>query len=281
MSRIVYVNGQFLPEEEAKISIFDRGFLFADAVYEVTSVIDGRLVDNAAHLARLQRSLNELRMAIPMPAEKIEATQIEMVERNALDEGSLYLQISRGVADRDFAYPKAPRPSLVMFTQPRRLIDNPAAVKGISVITVPDIRWRRRDIKTVQLLAPSMAKQSALDAGADDAWLVENGFITEGTSNNAYIVKNGVIVTRQLSHDILHGITRKAILRLAAEDGARYEERVFTPGEAREADEAFVTSATTFVLPVVSIDGHRIGDGGPGPITQRLRALYIEEARRA
>lgn len=281
MSRIVYVNGDYLPEADARISVFDRGFLFADGVYEVTSVIDGRLVDNDAHLARLQRSLNELKMASPLPMEAIASAQRELVARNSLVEGSLYLQISRGVADRDFAFPRLPQPSLVMFTQQKQLIDNPVAARGISIITVPDIRWRRRDIKTVQLLAPSLAKQAALEAGTDDAWLVEDGFVTEGTSNNAYIVRDGVIATRQLSNDILHGITRKAILRLAVEDHVGYEERVFTPGEAREADEAFITSATTFVLPVVSIDGQPIGDGKPGPITKRLRALYIEEARKS
>jgi D-alanine transaminase len=281
MSRIVYVDGEYLPEAEAKISVFDRGFLFADGVYEVTSVIDGKLIDNDAHLARLQRSLNELKMASPMPLTEIEAVQREMVKRNGLSEGALYLQVSRGAADRDFAFPADARPSLVMFTQEKQLVDNPAATNGIAVITLPDIRWRRRDIKTVQLLAPSLAKQAALEAGANDAWLVEDGFVTEGTSNNAYIVKDGVIITRHLSSDILHGITRKAILRLAGEDDVGFEERAFTPEEAQAADEAFVTSATTFVTPVVSIDGKPIGDGKPGPVTRRLRALYIEEARKA
>jgi D-alanine transaminase len=261
--------------------VFDRGFLFADGVYEVCSVIDGRLVDNAAHLERLRRSLRELRLEFALDDANIEAIQKELVARNALREGALYLQVSRGAADRDFAFPKSPAPSLVMFTQARRLVDNPAAAKGMAVISLPDIRWRRRDIKTVQLLYPSMAKQAALDAGADDAWLVEDGLVTEGTSNNAWIVKGGKIITRQLSNDILHGITRAAILRLAAEDRIVFEERPFTIAEAQAADEAFVTSATTFVMPVVRIDGKLIGNGNPGAVSGRLRALYIEEARRA
>ena len=281
MSRIVYVNGEYLPEEDAKISVFDRGFLFADGVYEVTSVLDGRLIDNAGHLARLQRSLDELRMASPLPMTEIEAAQREVVRRNGLVEGALYLQVSRGAADRDFAFPKDARPSLVMFTQAKNLSANPAAAKGWSVITIEDIRWKRRDIKTVQLLAPSLAKQAALDAGADDAWLIEDGYVTEGTSNNAWIVKGGKLITRPASSAILHGITRRAVMRLAAEDGIGFEERLFTADEAKAADEAFVTSATSFVMPVVRIDETLIGNGNPGSVTMRLRELYLEEARKA
>jgi D-alanine transaminase len=280
MSRIVYVNGEYLPEAEAKISVFDRGFLFADGVYEVSSVLDGKLVDNAAHLARLKRSLDELKMESPLAPREIEAVQKEMIARNNLVEGALYLQVSRGAADRDFSIPRDAKPSLVMFTQAKKLADNPAAQKGWSVVFVDDIRWSRRDIKTVQLLAPSLAKQAALDAGADDAWMVEDGLVTEGTSNNAWIVKGGKLITRQLSNAILHGITRRAAMRLAAEDGIEVEERAFTPQEAMEADEAFATSATAFVMPVVRIGGKLIGNGNPGSVTMRLRQLYIEEARR-
>ncbi|MEZ5791947.1 MAG: D-amino-acid transaminase [Nitratireductor sp.] len=281
MSRTVYVNGEFLDEENAKISVFDRGFLFADGVYEVSSVIDGKLIDNAAHMARLRRSLSELRLAFAMSDKEIIAAQEEVVARNGLVEGALYLQVSRGVADRDFSLPKDPKPSIVMFTQEKKLVDNPAVAKGWAVITLEDIRWRRRDIKTVQLLAPSLAKQAALDAGADDAWMVEDGLVTEGTSNNAWIIKGGKIITRQLSNDILHGITRKAVMRLASEDGLVVEERAFAEDEAMSADEAFVTSATTFVMPVVSINGKGVGNGNPGSVTLRLRELYIEEARRS
>lgn len=279
MSRIVYVNGAYLPEEEAKISVFDRGFLFADGVYEVSSVLAGRLVDNAAHLARLERSLGELRMQAPVPLDEIPAIQREIVARNGVDQGMVYLQVTRGAADRDFPFPKGATPSLVVFSQAKNLLEDPVAARGISVVTLPDIRWQRRDIKTVQLLAPALAKQAAFDAGADDAWLVEDGLVTEGTSNNAYIVTaEGAIVTRALSHAILHGITRRAVLRLAEREGLAVEERGFTVDEAHEAVEAFITSASAFVYPVVRVDGRILGNGAPGPVATQLRRLYIEMA---
>lgn len=279
MSRTVYVNGEYLREEDAKISVFDRGFLFADAVYEVASILDGKLIDNKAHLIRLQRSLDELEMPAPFSLEEIEAIQLEMVSRNNVEEGLLYLQVTRGADDRDFAYPKDPKPSLVMFTQEKKIANSAAADNGISIITHPDERWGRRDIKTTQLLYPSMAKHEAKKQGADDAWLEEDGFITEGTSNNAYIVtQDGTIVTRQLSRDILHGITRKAVLSLAAERQIKIEERKFTADEVKNAKEAFFTSASAFVMPVVSINGQTIGDGKPGELTKRLREIYLKEA---
>jgi D-alanine transaminase len=281
MSRIVYVNGEYLPEAEAKVSVFDRAFLMADGVYEVSSVLDGKLLDNAAHLERLKRSLDELRIALPMPLEEIEAVQKEMLRRNNLREGSLYLQVTRGSADRDFTFPKNAVPTLVIFTQERAVERNPAVARGFSVISMPDLRWQRRDIKTIQLLYPSMCKQAAVDQGADDAWMVEDGFVTEGTSNNAWIVKGGKLITRQLSNAILHGITRKTLLRIAEEDGIGFEERPFSIEEAQAADEAFITSATTVVMPVVKIDGKLVGNGNPGSVTLRLRQLYIDEMKRA
>ena len=280
MSRIVYVNGQFVPETEAHVSVFDRGFLFGDGVYEVSAVLDRGLVDNAAHLARLERSLGELGMDSPATPEEIVRAQNELIARNDLDEGIVYLQITRGPADRDFAWPAEPKPTLVMFTQEKSLVDNPLAARGIKVITVPELRWQRRDVKTVGLLAASMAKQAALDAGADDAWMVEDGFVTEGSSNNAYIVTDGgVVVTRHLGNEILHGITRAVVLRLSREHQIAVEERSFTVEEAKSAAEAFMTSASTFVIPVVDIDGETIGAGVPGPITRRLREIYVDSAR--
>ena len=280
MSRIVYVNGEYLPEEAAKISVFDRGFLFADAVYEVTSVLEGRLIDNRGHLARLRRSLEALRIPMPLDEDGIEGVQQTLIERNGLENGVVYMQITRGAADRDFPYPKEATPSLVMFTQARPLIDVPAARDGIKVISVPDIRWARRDVKTVGLLAAVMAKQAALDAGVHDAWFVQDDKVTEGSSNNAYIVNAaGNIVTRRLGNEILHGVTRATVLRLSQQAQIEVEERAFTLEEAYAAREAFVTSASIFVLPVVEIDGRRIGSGEPGPISRRLRALYIEAAR--
>jgi len=259
MSRIFYVNGSFVDEQDAKISVLDRGFLFADAVYEVSSVLQGKLIDNRAHLARLHRSLNELSMAAPCPDEELVAQQHRLLELNQVDEGLLYLQVSRGVADRDFAYPVDAKSSLVMFTQAKPLLNNTAAETGMHVISVPDIRWQRRDIKTVGLLAPSMAKQNALNAGANDAWMVENGLVTEGTSNNAYIVHgDNIIQTRHLGNEILAGITRKAVLKFAQAEGYTVVEEPFTVEQAASAKEAFSTSASAFVMPVVSIDGQPI-----------------------
>jgi len=284
MSRIVYVNGDYVPEEEAKVSIFDRGFLMADAVYEVTSVLDGKLIDFAGHRARLSRSLGELEMDAPVTDEELLEIHRELVRRNGITDGLVYLQVTRGnPGDRDFAFPNpAVKPGLFLFTQSKPgLADAPAAKTGWKIISIPDERWGRRDIKTTQLLYPSLGKMMAKKAGADDAWLVEDGFVTEGTSNNAYIVKGRRIITRALSHDILHGITRAAVLRMAKEAQLEVEERSFTIEEAKDADEAFVTSASAFVMPVVEIDGATIGSGKPGPIAARLREIYIEESRKA
>ena len=280
MSRTVYVNGDFVAEEDAKISVFDRGFLFADGVYEVTSVLEGKLVDFDGHAKRLARSLTELSMDAPVDEDELLAIQRELVQRNNLTEGVIYLQVTRGAADRDFLYPDNATPSLVLFTQEKSLVDAASATTGIKVISVPDIRWARRDIKTVQLLAPSMCKMAAKAQGADDAWMVEDGFVTEGTSNNAYIVtQDNTIVTRNLSNAILHGITRRAVLQLAAESQMKIEERPFTVEEVKSAREAFVTAASTFVCPVVQIDGDAIGTGTPGPVAQRLREIYIADSR--
>ncbi len=279
MSRVVYVNGEYLAEEDAKISVFDRGFLFADGAYEVSSVLHGKLIDNKSHLVRLARSLSELNMAPPATDIEIEEIQKQLIQKNKVIEGLVYLQVTRGAADRDFAYPEGVQSSLVMFTQARNIKDNPQALTGISVITTPDIRWGRRDIKTVGLLASCMAKMLAKQGGADDAWLVEDGKVTEGSSNNAYIVTpDNTLITRQLGSEILSGITRKAVLKLARIHAIKIEERGFTPEEAYAASEAFVTSATTFVMPVISIDNKPVGNGKPGHITQKLRELYIQTA---
>lgn len=278
---IAYVNGDFVPEDQAKVSIFDRGFLFGDGIYEVTPVIDGRLVDRQAHMARLKRSLGEVRITPPVPLEDIDSLQEMLVEKNRVTEGRVYLQVSRGVAERDFPFPRDPRPSLVMFARQAPFVDTEASRRGIRVKTVPDLRWKRRDIKTVMLMASAMAKQDAIDAGFDDAWLVEDGLVTEGSSNNAYIVKDGIIQTRHLSEDILPGCTRRSLLSLAAETDVKVEEKPFSPDEARAADEAFITSATNLVMPVVGIDDVTVGDGKPGPLTRRFRQLYIDHARSA
>ncbi|WP_273498532.1 D-amino-acid transaminase [Lentibacter algarum] len=282
MTRTVFVNGAYVPENEAKISIFDRGFLMADGVYEVTSVLQGKLIDFEGHAVRLERSLNELDMGMPCTMDELLEIHRELVRVNEIDEGLVYLQITRGSdGDRDFAFPdpETTKSTLVLFTQSKPGMANSAASqKGAKIISIEDIRWGRRDIKTVQLLYPSMGKMMAKKVGCDDAWMVEEGFVTEGTSNNAYIVKGNKIITRGLSNDILHGITRAAVLRMAKEAQMEVEERSFTIEEAKEADEAFTTSASAFVMPVVEIDGATMGDGTPGPIAKRLREIYLDES---
>ncbi len=231
-------------------------------------------------MARLHRSLGELQIGNPVGDDELLEIHRELVRRNDLDEGLVYLQVTRGAADRDFVWPQCAPPSLVLFTQEKMLEDSEGPKHGIKVISQPDLRWHRRDIKTVQLLYPSFAKMQAKAQGADDAWLVEDGFVTEGTSNNAYIVtKDGTIITRNLSNDILHGITRASVLKLAAEAQMKIIERPFTIAEAQDAAEAFITAASTFVCPVIEIDGVTLGDGKPGPVVKRLREIYIAEAR--
>jgi len=282
MSRIVYVNGSYVPEEEAKVSVFDRAFLFGDAVYEVTAVLDRRLVDFEPHLARLDRSLKEIALRPPLSHDALRALHAELIQRNGVDEGIVYLEITRGSAERDFAYPENTAPNVVAFTQSRPLIANPYAETGVKVITISDLRWKRRDIKSTSMLAQAMGKQEAKIEGAYEAWMVEDGCVTEGTSSTAFILDaEGVIRTQPLGHHILPGVTRRAVLRLIALEGVNLEERPFSVAEALSAREAFMTAASAFVLPVVEIDGVTIGDGRPGPVARKFRVLYIEEARRS
>jgi D-alanine transaminase len=282
MTRTVYVNGEYVPEHEARISIFDRAFLMADGVYEVTSVLGGKLIDFDGHAKRLERSLNELEIRKPAVYDDLLEIHRELVKINEIEDGLVYLQITRGSdGDRDFMFPdpETTEPGVVLFTQAKPgLANSPAAKKGIKVVSIEDQRWGRRDIKTVQLLYASMGKMMAMTAGADDAWMVQDGAVTEGTSNNAYIIKGNTIITRALSNDILHGITRAAVLRFAKEAQMQVEERNFTIDEAKEADEAFVTSASSFVMPVVEIDGVTLGDGTPGARATRLREIYLDES---
>jgi D-alanine transaminase len=281
MARIAYVNGSFVPLDEAKVSILDRGFLFADGIYEVTAVLDGKLIDTPRHMARLERSAREIGMRLAETPVRIEAIEKELIERNGLTEGVVYLQATRGAEDRDFLPSPDLAPTLVMFTQAKALVDNPAARAGISVATVPDIRWGRRDVKSVMLLAQVLAKQEAARTGAQDAWLItEDGMVTEGASSTAWILtQDGTLVTRDKSHVTLPGCTGDALADLVGEMGLAIDFRPFSVEEALAAREAFNSAAGSLILPVVTIDGRPIGDGKPGPVTARLRALYIEDAR--
>ncbi|MDA0928491.1 MAG: D-amino-acid transaminase [Proteobacteria bacterium] len=283
MSRTVFINGEYVPEEEAKVSVFDRGFIFGDGVYEVIPVFLGKLVDKQYFVERLDRSLSELSIAWPCSADDYVEVMRQLIGRNGLQEGVVYSQVTRGVADRDFPFPQNATPSFMAFTSVMQLLNNPAAETGIKVVTTPDLRWKRRDIKSINLLGQVLAKQDAVSRGGKEGWMLEDGYITEGVSSSAYIVKDGVIITRPLSNSILPGIRRRTLLELAERESIGIEERLFTLKEALEADEAFISSATTMALGVVDIDGNKIGDGTPGPVTMKMRELYtnrvLEEAR--
>jgi D-alanine transaminase len=278
MSRIVYVNGAYLPEAEAKVSVFDRGFLFADGIYEVTAVMGGRLIDLDAHLARLERSCAEIRLALPWDRAALSAIHRELVARNGLVDGGVYLQVTRGAADRSFTFPHAAEPTLVLFTQARPMTREVS--RGYALISVPDLRWKRRDIKSVALLAQVLAKQAAAEAGADEALMVEDGFITEGGSSTAWLVKGHTLISRPLSTAVLPGITRAAMLSFIAESGYAFEERLFTLDEVKAADEVIISAATALVMPATSIDGKPIGGGQPGPVARRLRDIYFDLAEK-
>lgn len=283
MSRVAYVNGTYRPHGQATVHVEDRGFQFADGVYEVWSVFDGRLADFDGHLTRLHRSLDELRIPIPMTRQAMERVLKETVRRNRVHEGLVYLQVTRGTARRDHPFPAEGTPPSVVVTARSMPLSkgNASAEKGVAVVTHPDIRWGRCDIKTVGLLPNVLAKQAAKEKGAAEAWMVdEMGLITEGSSTNAWIVdEHGKLRTRDSQSNILKGITRAAVLKLIEAEGLELDERAFSVEEVKRAKEAFYTSATGFVMPAVSIDGTRIGDGKPGPIATRLRTLYLDQAR--
>ena len=277
MARQIYVNGAYLPEAEARISVMDRGFLFGDAIYEVTAMIGGHLIDNDLHLSRLEQSLAKIGIPMPLSLDGIREVQAELVRRNGMTDGTIYLQVSRGTAERNFLPADGITPNFVAFTQPKRLWGTPVQQNGIAVALVHDPRWDRRDIKTVMLLGQVLAKQAAQAEGFDDVWLFENGCITEGASSTAFILtRKGTIVTRPNSHATLPGCTRQAVLRLIAARQLSFEERAFTVDEAQDAAEAFLTSASSLVQPVVRIGDRVIGDGRPGPVTRHLQDLYLQ-----
>ncbi|MBJ9970657.1 D-amino-acid transaminase [Providencia rettgeri] len=279
---IAYVNGQFLPEEDASVSVFDRGFLFADAVYEVTAIINGKLVDFDRHMALLQRSCAELQLSLPYDLAELKQIHLQLVQKNNIEEGLVYLQLTRGNAhQRSFLYPdKQTKPTLVLFAQKTQIVENEKSKYGIKVVTVDDIRWQRCDIKTVALLAASMAKEYAKQQGADDAIFVKNGYITEGSSSNCFIInQQNQIQTRGLNNEILSGITRQAILQLAREQQIDIVEKPFSVDEMLEAKEVFITSATTLVWPVIMANNQFIGEGKPGKLAIRLREIYLQKLK--
>jgi D-alanine transaminase len=285
VGRIAYVNGRYLPQADAVVGIEDRGYQFGDGVYEVCEVHAGALIDEERHMARLQRSLDELRIVWPVQPTALAVIVRQVVGRNKVAEGYAYVQVTRGVSPRDHAFPVKPvRPSLVVTaTSIDRRKTAATAAKGIAVISCPDMRWKRPDIKTICLLPNALARQSAREQGAYEAWLVdEQGMVTEGAATNAWIVNaEGVIVTRHADQLILRGVTRTTLIDLIAAEGLAFEERKFSLEEAKRAREAFVTGATTLVMPVISIDGQAIGEGKPGPLARRLREKFHLVARRS
>lgn len=278
--RIVFLNGEYVNEHDARVPFFDRGFMFGDGVYEVTARLAGRFVDFDLHRARLRRSLAEIGLELSIADAELLAMHERLAQMNGLADGTIYMQVTRCAADRDFLPQPGAAAHVVAFTQRNDIVANVGGQKGIAIRLAPDLRWRRRDIKTVGLLAQAMTKRDAKAASYDDAWFVEEGLITEGTSSSAFIVDtHGTLITRQLGPQLLPGITRQVILAIARDRGLAIEERAFTPDELRAAAEAFATSASTFVLPVISVEGSPIGSGRPGPITSGLRAAYIERAK--
>jgi D-alanine transaminase len=278
MSRIAYVNGRYVPHGQAKVAVEDRGYQFADGVYEVCEVRGGRMIDETRHMARLGRSLKELRIAQPMSPRALAVVMRETIRRNRVRDGIVYLQVTRGVAKRDFPFPvESTRPSVVVTARSNNLERlEQVAAEGIAVVTVPDIRWKRVDIKSVALLPNVLAKQTAREQGAREAWLIDaKGRITEGGSSSAWIVsRDGRLITHPLGEDILPGITRSVVIDMIKAQGLPFEERIFTVEEAYQAREAFITSASQVVLPVVRIDGRPVGNGAPGLITTSLRRDY-------
>ena len=277
--RQVYINGDFKKEDEAKVSVFDRGLLFSDSLYEVTAVINGKLIDFNNHMKRLDRSMTELKFKKLLNHLDILIFHRKLIELNNLKEGMIYLQVTRGIADRSFDMPKDKiEPTVLAFTQEKKIIDSESAKNGIKVMTLDDMRWKRCDIKTTQLLYASMAKTEATEKGFDDAWMLREGYVTEGSSSNAWIIKGKIIMTRQSDNLILSGITRDAIFKCAKDLGYEVVTKNITLQDAQSASEAFITSATAFVMPVVKINASQIGDGKPGKFVTALREEYIKQA---
>ncbi len=273
----VFINGEFLPSKEAKVSAFDRGFIFGDGIYEVVPVINSRLVDREGFWHRFERSLDQIELKLPYNKEKFEEILYEIISRNALKEGGIYMQITRGAAPRDFYFIENLTPSVFIFCYEASVIDNPLAKSGIEIVSVPDIRWKRRDIKSVSLLAQCYAKNEAHKKGAYEGFMVEDGYVTEGCSSSAFIIKDKTLITKPLSNEILPGIRRKKLLNLAREVGLKVEQRKFSMQEVYDADEAFISAATLILLPVIKADGKLINGGRIGEFAPKLRELYAKD----
>ena len=282
MNKQVYVNGKYFDKNDAVVSVFDRGFLFADSVYEVTAVINGFLVDWKAHFSRLKNSLKEINLNFNIQEKEIFSIQKNLIEKNKIKEGLVYIQVTRGIGERDFNFSETQfKPTIVIFTQEKKILNTDRAKEGIKIVTLEEKRWKRRDIKTTQLLASSMAKSEASKIGKDDCWFIENGFITEGSSSNAFIINdNNEVITRELSHNLLGGITRSSLLHFCKKNNMKFRESKFTELEAKNANEAFITSATNFVVPVIEIDGDKVGKGVVGSHVKKFQKLYLNEIQK-
>lgn len=282
MNKQVYVNGKYIDKKDAVVSVFDRGFLFADSVYEVTAVINGFLVDWKAHFSRLKNSLKEINLNFNIQEKDIFSIQKNLIEKNKIKEGLVYIQVTRGIGERDFNFSETQfKPTIVIFTQEKKILNTDRAKEGIKIVTLEEKRWKRRDIKTTQLLASSMAKSEASKIGKDDCWFIENGFITEGSSSNAFIINdNNEVITRELSHNLLGGITRSSLLHFCKKNNMKFRESKFTELEAKNANEAFITSATNFVVPVIEIDGDKVGKGVVGSHVKKFQKLYLNEIQK-
>lgn len=282
MNKQVYVNGKYFDKNDAVVSVFDRGFLFADSVYEVTAVINGFLVDWKAHFSRLKNSLKEINLNFNIQEKDIFSIQKNLIEKNKIKEGLVYIQVTRGIGERDFNFSETQfKPTIVIFTQEKKILNTDRAKEGIKIVTLEEKRWKRRDIKTTQLLASSMAKSEASKIGKDDCWFIENGFITEGSSSNAFIINdNNEVITRELSHNLLGGITRSSLLHFCKKNNMKFRESKFTELEAKNANEAFITSATNFVVPVIEIDGDKVGKGVVGSHVKKFQKLYLNEIQK-
>ena len=278
-SDIVFLNGEFLPKDKAKISVFDRGFIFGDGIYEVVPVMNGVLIDKIEFWERFKRSLKEIALNFPYKDSEFESILNELIAKNALKEGGVYMQITRGIASRDFAFTKGLQPTIMAFVYAANIQNNELASKGISVVSVPDIRWKRRDIKSISLLAQCYAKEMAVNAGADEGFMVENGKVTEATSASAFIIKDKTLITKPFSNEILPGIRRQNILKFARELNLSVAERAFSMNEVYEADEVFISAASLPILGVIKADGKMIANGKIGKFTQLLRQRYLQKMR--